>query len=285
MRMRGVVAEKVSISTSLPRQTSNSNKSGGLRPPLKWAGGKRWQVPHLHLLWAAHTHRRLVEPFCGGLAVTLGLSPYQALLNDINPHVINFYGWLKRSLKTSLVMTNNERQYYAHRERFNQLLTDGKATSQEAAALFYYLNRTGYNGLCRFNRKGEFNVPFGRYHRINYVTDFSAYRTAFKQWTFSAGDFEALELEPSDFIYADPPYDVEFTQYSKESFGWDEQVRLAEFLARHRGPVVLSNQATARIVRLYRKLGFAMTRLSGPRMISCTGNRTPAPEILAIRGL
>jgi DNA adenine methylase len=61
-------------------------------------------------------------------------------------------------------------------------------------------------------------------------------------------------------------------------------VRLAEFLARHRGAVVLSNQATARIVRLYRKLGFSMQLLRGPRMISCTGNRTPATEVLATRG-
>ena len=67
-------------------------------PPLKWAGGKRWQVPHLLEYWEPQKHRRLVEPFTGGLAVTLGLNPKQALLNDINPHLINFYNWLKRGL-------------------------------------------------------------------------------------------------------------------------------------------------------------------------------------------
>src|SRR5581483_7002706 len=66
-----------------------------IRPPLKWAGGKRWQVPHLKPLWESHSHRRLVEPFCGGLAVTLGLMPERALLNDANPHLINFYSWLR----------------------------------------------------------------------------------------------------------------------------------------------------------------------------------------------
>src|SRR5450631_4241432 len=109
----------------------------GLRPPLKWAGGKRWQLPYLRPLWLQHAARRLVEPFSGGLAVTLGLSPQRALLNDLNPHVINFYRCLQRGLRTSLVMSNDERQYYAHRERFNQLLADGKAASREAAALFY----------------------------------------------------------------------------------------------------------------------------------------------------
>ena len=79
-----------------------------LRPPLKWAGGKRWLVPHVRLLWEKHRHRRIVEPFCGGLAVTLGLMPERALLNDINPHVVNFYRWLKRGLTISLPMTNRE---------------------------------------------------------------------------------------------------------------------------------------------------------------------------------
>jgi DNA adenine methylase len=286
-RGAAALARRQPLAPPLQPQTGGLLPGGGevLRPPLKWAGGKRWLVPHVAPLWQRFRGRRLVEPFCGGLAVALGLMPARAWLSDINPHVVNFYRWLKRGLKVGLVMRNDTVLFYRHRERFNRLVANGAGDSAEAAALFYYLNRTGYNGLCRFNRKGEFNVPFGRYHRINYVNDFSTYRTAFKHWNFSAVDFEALELEPSDFIYADPPYDVEFTQYSKEGFGWDEQVRLAEFLARHRGPVVLSNQATPRILRLYRKLGFAITCLFGPRMISCTGNRTPAPEVLATRGL
>jgi DNA adenine methylase len=257
----------------------------GLRPPLKWAGGKRWLVPHLRRLWAGHSQRRLVEPLCGGLAIALGLMPARAWLADINPHVVNFYRWLKRGLKIGLEMRNDATLYYTHRARFNELIAGGDANSEEAAALFYYLNRTGYNGLCRFNSKGEFNVPFGRYIRINYSTDFSSYREAFARWEFEAGDFESLPLERGDFIYADPPYDVVFTQYSKERFGWDEQVRLAEFLARHRGPVVLSNQATPRIARLYRRLGFSLHILDAPRRISCTGDRRPAREVLATRGL
>ena len=111
-----------------------------LRPPLKWAGGKRWQVPHLQPLWDAHTRRRLVEPFCGGLAVTLGLIPARTLLNDANPHLINFYRWLQKGLRVDLAMENDEAVFYQHRDRFNALLTAGKGTSREAAALFYYLN-------------------------------------------------------------------------------------------------------------------------------------------------
>jgi DNA adenine methylase len=255
------------------------------KPPLKWAGGKRWLVPHLVHYWNRHRSRRLVEPLCGGLAVSLGLVPDRALISDINPHAINFYRWLKRGLSISLRMQNDKTYFYAQRARFNQIVQDGKADSKEAASLFYYLNRTCYNGLCRFNRKGEFNVPFGRYKKITYKTDFTEYATAFANWELMCEDFEEVPLETGDFVYADPPYDVEFTQYSKEAFGWDEQVRLAEQLARHRGPVVLSNQATQRIQQLYRTLGYKITILNAPRLINCTGDRTPAQEVLATRNL
>jgi DNA adenine methylase len=256
-----------------------------LRPPLKWAGGKRWQVPHLVPLWRPHARKQLVEPFCGGLAVTIGLLPDRAVLNDVNPHVINFYRWLKRGLVSDVPMENDERVFYQNRERFNALLRANEEGCAESAGLFYYLNRTGFNGLCRFNRSGEFNVPFGQYKRINYTRDFSAYRDAFEHWSFTLNDFESVPLAKDDFVYADPPYDVEFTHYSQGGFPWDAQVRAAEWLARHRGPVVLSNQATDRIVSLYRKLGYSLTLLDAPRRISCTGDRTPAKEVMATRNL
>ncbi len=256
-----------------------------LRPPLKWAGGKRWQVPHLRPLWDAHSHRRLVEPFCGGLAVALGLTPERAALNDANPHLINFYRWVQRGLRIDIPMENREADFYQHRDRFNALLAGGRGRTREAASLFYYLNRTGYNGLCRFNRQGVFNVPFGRYARIGYVRDFTPYRELFSAWTFTCGDLEALPLDAGDFIYADPPYDVEFTAYSAGGFSWEDQQRTAEWLARHRGPVVLVNQSTTRIERLYRKLGYAIGFLQAPRRISCTGDRAPVREIIATRNL
>lgn len=256
-----------------------------LKPPLKWAGGKRWLVPLLSELWRAQQHRRLVEPLCGGLAVALGLAPARALLNDINPHAINFYRRLRHGLRIRIPMRNEEALYYAHRARFNRLIVERRAGTAEAAALFYYLNRTGYNGLCRFNSAGLFNVPFGRYRRINYATNFSAYKAAFANWQFTSGNFEGLDLNADDFVYADPPYDVEFTRYAQRDFGWDDQVRLANWLARHPGPAVLSNQATDRIVSLYRRLGFKLAFLSAPRMISCTGDRTRAIEVLATKGL
>lgn len=217
--------------------------------------------------------------------MALGLMPERALLNDVNSQLINFYRWLQRGLKVDLPMENLEHSYYSHRDHFNALLAEGRADSAEAAALFYYLNRTGYNGLCRFNRQGAFNVPFGRYVRVRYETDFSAYREVFEHWTFTDGDLESMTLSDGDFVYADPPYDVEFTQYAKDGFDWQDQERTALWLSKHRGPVVLVNQATGRIERLYRKLRFAVGFLNAPRRISCTGDRTPAREIVATRNL
>jgi DNA adenine methylase len=270
--------------TSTSVVNSDSFANALLKPPLKWAGGKRWLVPQLAGLWQPHLCRRYVEPFCGGLAVALGLRPTRAILNDINPHLINFYTHLQRGLEVTIEMRNDEESFYQHRSRFNKLVQDGELYSEESAQLFYYLNRTCFNGLCRFNQSGEFNVPFGRHNSITYARDFSEFQPALKDWVFSCVDLNALTIEPEDFIYADPPYDVEFTTYSTGGFSWDDQVRTAEWLAAHPGPVVLSNQATTRIVELYEKLEFRIDYLAGPRRISCTGDRTAAREVLAVKG-
>jgi DNA adenine methylase len=94
-----------------------------------------------------------------------------------------------------------------------------------------------------------------------------------------------MPIEDDDFIYADPPYDVEFTCYSAGGFNWEEQERAAQWLSKHKGPVILSNQATPRVVKLYKSLKFTVKFLDAPRRISCTGDRTPAQEVIAIRNL
>jgi DNA adenine methylase len=255
-----------------------------LTPLLKWAGGKRWQVPFIKPLWEQSGATRLVEPFCGGLSVALGLQPDRAVLNDVNPHLMHFYRCVKAGT-VGTVPTDNERAAFdAHRERFNELAMSGQHTPS-SAALFFYLNKTGFNGLCRFNSKGKFNVPFGKFKSINYERDWLAYAEQFAGWDFICGDFGAVKLEPGDFVYADPPYDVEFTTYSAGGFGWEDQVRAATWLAEHDGPVVLVNQATPRIETLYRDFGFNVAYLNAPRRISCNGDRTPAREVFATRNL
>lgn len=242
-------------------------------------------MPHLLLIWEAYSQCRLVEPFCGGLAVALNLSPERALLNDSNPHLINFYKQLRRGLKAKLPFNNDETFFYESRERFNHLIRQDEAMSSEAAQLFYFLNRTGYNGLCRFNSQGFFNVPFGRYKTITYQRNFQPYKAVFKPWRFTSCDFQKIKIKPGDFIYADPPYDVPFVNYAREGFTWSDQVRLAGWLAKQDVPVVVSNQATARIIDLYNAHGFKIDLIDAPRRIACNGNRESVKEVLATRGL
>jgi DNA adenine methylase len=259
--------------------------NGNLKPLLKWAGGKRWLIPHLYPIWQEYQQLRLVEPFCGGLAVALGLRPNTALLNDANPHLVNFYRQIKHGFTEQVLRGLSERTFYERRSRFNQLIDQRKQNSVEAAALFYYLNRTCYNGLCRFNKAGKFNVPYGKRKKVNFETEFADYGEMFSGWIFSCKDFERLEVATGDFIYADPPYDVQFRQYAKHGFPWADQVRLAKWLSLQRGPVVLSNQATPRILELYEGLGFKTRLFDAPRMISCNGDRTRATEVLATRNI
>lgn len=275
------VAER--LDTSYTLQDSSERI---LPPPLKWAGGKRWLLSTLAPLFENFRDKRLVEPFAGGMAVTLGLLPERALVNDINPHLINFYNQIRQGLQIADEELVNERDFYfKQRDLFNSLIESGKANTPRAAALFYYLNRTGFNGLCRFNSSGLFNVPFGRYKTINYIRDFSTYSRRLTNWTFACQDFERLAIQSHDFLYVDPPYDVEFTKYSKEDFAWADQERLVAWLLSLKVPMAVSNQATPRVVDLYTKAGFTIRTVSAPRRISCTGDREPALEMLATRNL
>lgn len=256
-----------------------------MKPLIKWVGGKRWLLPVLQQLWEPHQHRRLVEPFTGGMAVALGLNPDTALLNDANTHLINLYRQVSDGLIINSRLQNKAEYYYKMREKFNKLIINNKHQTQEAAQIFYFLVRTGFNGLCRFNSSGQFNVPFGQHVSINYKTDFAEYTDILKKWELTNLDFANLKIKPDDFIYADPPYDVEFTRYTAKDFTWKDQVRLAEWLAEHHGPVVISNQATNRILKLYRDLKFTVRTLPAPRMISCNGDRRSALEVLAVKGV
>lgn len=256
-----------------------------MKPLVKWVGGKRWLLPVLQELWAPYSDRRLVEPFTGGMAVALGLNPKTALLNDANAHLINLYRQVSKGLIIESKLQNKAEYYYKMRTKFNQLIAQNKFQTKDAATLFYFLIRTGFNGLCRFNNSGEFNVPFGQHTTINYKTDFLEYKPVLKNWELTNLDFANIKLKREDFVYADPPYDVEFTRYNAKDFTWDDQVRLAKWLSKHKGPVVLSNQATKRIIELYSDLKFTVNTLPAPRMIACNGDRRPALEVLAFKNV
>lgn len=276
-------------------QTLERTEVKTLPPFLKWAGGKILLAPRLAEMYEPfrNTHT-WVEPFCGALGATLGVMPEYALLNDVNPHLINLYRQVKKGLELDPNLKNyiSEGSYYRFRDRFNSLrdLPPYQEIQQELAELFYYLNRVGYRGLCRTNLDGGFNVPFGHYKKPILNHDFTQYQEALGLWQFSTFGYSEFiksfleELIPYCFFYADPPYDDGFTGYSG-SFTWDDQVNLASSLAALNCPVVASNKATDRIIDLYKGFEFNVEIISVRRRISCNGDRTNVDEILATRNL
>ena len=260
---------------------------------LKWAGGKYSLVENINA--KLPSGNRLIEPFVGAGSVFLNTDFKRYLLNDINPDLINLYNFLKAqpdavvhdAMQFFTDAHNNEATYYALREEFNQ-------TSDEyyRAILFLYLNRHGYNGLCRYSLSGKFNVPFGRYKKPYFPEEemlFFAQKS--QKAVFTCLPFEKVfsRARRGNVIYCDPPYaplskTAAFTSYAAKSFGLESQHQLATLAIRasaKRGiPVLISNHDLPLTRGLY--AGSDISPLSVKRSISQNGAmRKPAEELLA----
>lgn len=238
------------------------------RSPIRWVGGKRQFLPVLQRLYEPFAGRRLVEPFAGSGTVTFGLKPQESLINDANPVLANFHQRVADGLEYNLPYKANAVDFKAARERYNELLRAGQTGTVEAAKLFYYLNQTAHGGLYRVNRSGEFNVPFQADRAGKPIRSLDAYRAQYEDVNVQSGDFEDVKVRLNDFIYSDPPYDSEFSAYQKGGFGWDEQVRHAGWLAKQSVPIVTQNEATPRILEMYRDKGFDVWTIPARRSIS-----------------
>ena len=260
---------------------------------LKWAGGKYSLVEDIQA--RLPQANKLIEPFVGAGSVFLNTHYKRYLLNDINPDLINLYNFLKAQPDALINdareffsgKRNDEKMYYALRDEFN-------ATQDEyyRAILFLYLNRHGYNGLCRYSLQGRFNVPFGRYKKPYFPEDEMYFFSEKSQKAiFTCLPFEKVfsRARRGNVIYCDPPYapiskTAAFTSYAARSFGQDAQEKLAELATRtskKRGiPVLISNHDLPLTRTLYKGADFSM--LSVKRSISQNGaKRQPVDEILA----
>jgi len=249
----------------------------GLRPYLKWAGGKRRVVPFLkpHLC-ALPRPRRLVEPFVGSASVALALgTEFDSLwLNDRNPDLVDLHGRvasqpdaLLREVEGLFTSANNaEARYYELRREFN-----GSRGTLRGAALFVYLNRHGYNGLCRYGPNG-FNVPFGRYEGPSApVDELRAAARLLAGARVTCLDFRQVlrGSAAGDVVYCDPPYvplsrTASFTRYAEDDFTPDDQKDLAveASAAAGRGAaVVVSNHDTPEVRDLYAGADFHALRV------------------------
>ena len=261
---------------------------------LKWAGGKYGLVSAINE--QLPTARQLVEPFVGAGSVFLNTDYEKYVLADINPDLIYLYNLLKKSpekfiseARRFFIPENNKKEVYLDiREQFNQS-NDGFYRS----LAFLYMNRFGFNGLCRYNKKGGFNVPFGSYKKPYFPEDeLIAFAEKAKKATFVCAHYsETFKLVQSDsVIYCDPPYaplsnTANFTAYTGNSFTLDDQAELAniaEQIAVERSiPVLISNHDTTLVRRLYR--GADLTVVKAKRTIGRTvTSRKKVDELLAL---
>ena len=273
---------------------ATSTETRNIRPFLKWAGNKYRIIDRIKQLLPSGS--RLIEPFTGSGAVFLNTEFERYVLNDNNPDLINLYRHIKQEGMSFVRyckryfsgIYNNPESYYQLRDRFNL-----STNARQKAALFVYLNRHGYNGLCRYNAKGGYNVPFGRYQRPYFPQkEMLAFYQKAQRAELVTGSFEDsfANSREGDVIYCDPPYvplsdSANFTSYSAGGFDLNKQTQLAQLAiatAKRGIPVLISNHHTRFTEQAYQ----AATQrqiFKVQRYISCNGGkRENAGEVLAL---
>jgi DNA adenine methylase len=273
-----------------PSQKSNEM----IRPFLKWPGGKFRLIERIRA--ALPAAKLLVEPFVGSGAVFLNTNYEKYLLNDANHDLIMLYKILQKKGPDFIEFCrdffvkkyNTEKKYYRFRSDFN--------TSQDPylkSALFLYLNRHGYNGLCRYNmRKGEFNVPFGCYVKPYFPEkEMLLFHRKSKKVIFTCEDFSKTmnRIKNDSVVYCDPPYvpltaTSAFTAYQAGGFDLNQQRELAilaKKIANKGIPVLLSNHSNDFTREVYQ--GALINEFSVQRFISCkVADRAKVLELLAL---
>jgi len=227
-----------------------------MKPLVKYRGGKSKEIPHL-IKHIPQFSGRYIEPFFGGGALFFHLEPKKAIINDINSKLISFYLGVKDNfelLKTELseieklyainrkkfeelksrtpnerVDDENEPLYYQIRDMFNDL-TEKKYSE---ALLYFFINKTAYSGMIRYNSKGEFNVPYGRYANLNTSLVTKAHNNLLAKTEIYNLDYAEIfrMADKDDFMFLDPPYDCVFSDYGnvehKDGFNEKSHIELA----------------------------------------------------------
>lgn len=227
-----------------------------MKPLIKYRGGKSKEIPHLekHI---PEFNGRYIEPFFGGGAMFFYLQPERAIINDINSKLMSFYSGVKSDFKnlqkelleieklyhlnrknfellksktpTERVADDNELLYYQMRDMFNDL-ADKRYSD---AALYFFINKTAYSGMIRYNSKGEFNVPYGRYKNLNTSLVTKAHSKLLSNTEIHNLDYRNIfEMAgEDDFMFLDPPYDCVFSDYGntehKDGFNERNHIELA----------------------------------------------------------
>lgn len=273
----------------MTQQAMKKKNNVQAKPILKWAGGKTQMLGNL-LPKVPASYNRYIEPFIGGGAMFFALNPDHAIISDSNPELINVYRQVADDVDTVIdclqKYENTQEMFYHVRNLEWQNLT-----KPEAAARTIYLNKTCFNGLYRVNKKGKFNVPFGKYKAPNFC-DADALHTAseiLKRAVIVCGDYLSVLHEyakAGDFIFLDPPYlpvseYADFKRYTKEQFYEEDHVELANEVLRLQElgcHVILTNSNHSLVHELYKP--FNIEVIQTKRYISCSGNNRRGEDVI-----
>ncbi|MDU8925542.1 Dam family site-specific DNA-(adenine-N6)-methyltransferase [Pasteurellaceae bacterium LIM206] len=277
--------------TPLSKKTAIKHRSF-----LKWAGGKFRLTDEINKLLPKRKSC-LIEPFVGAGTVFLNTRYDRYVLADINPDLINLFNIVKQDVEAYIEaltpiffhpQANSAGYYYARREEFNN-----STDSFRRSVLFVYLNRFGFNGLCRYNSQNEFNVPFGAYKAHYFpVTELRYFAEKAQSAVFICADFNETfnYADEHSVIYCDPPYapliqDSNFTKYSGHEFSVNHQRSLADLARKtseeRRIPVLISNHDTKFTREIYQ--GAKFKRIKVQRSISqISSRRIKVNELIAV---
>ena len=251
-----------------------------MKPLIKYRGGKSKEIPNI-VAQIPHFRGRYIEPFFGGGALYFHLEPRKAIINDINSKLINFYKGvqqnyfslrkeldeieeiylsnrmlfdaLKAQKPNEIVENKNEALYYSMRDMFNGITTK----KYSDALLYFFINKTAYSGMIRYNAKGEFNVPFGRYQNINTSLVTKSHSILLSTAEIFNSDYSEIfnMADDDDFIFLDPPYDCVFSDYGNEEYknGFNDEchIKLAQDIRKLTCRVLLVISRTPLTERLY----------------------------------
>lgn len=266
---------------------------------LKWSGGKRNALPTLlpfiNGILNDFAIKRLVEPFTGSATVALNVEVERYLLADSNNDLIQTHRAITNAESLPIFLDQLETLFSHGYDGFHQLRDRFNTRPEndiEMAALFLYLNKYGFNGLCRYNKSGKFNVSSGKNasgvkFKKPQLELIHQFKEKLSHAEFLAQGFEETfnQVQPGDLVYCDPPY-VPATSskynYTAEGFTFDDQVRLKELAKSANVPVMISNHANDLTRELYSDSDIFIQFPVG-RQISCKSHtRQPAMECIAL---
>lgn len=268
-----------------------------LKPIIKWAGGKTQLLPILKSNLPS-SYNTYYEPFIGGASLLFSLQPKRAIINDINPQLINLYKRVKNDVNSLIqkienydMVPSSKDFYLGQRELYNEKIKNN-ILDLESASLFLWLNKHCFNGLYRENSKGLFNVPYNnRNTGISIdVSNIKAISSFFNTCdiTLLNQDFESVcvSVKKEDFVYFDSPYIPEsstanFTSYTKSGFSIDDHIRLSTLfksLDSIGAKLMLSNNDVPLIYDLYRNYNIKSFEVK--RMINRDSTKRKGKEVL-----